>query len=135
MTSPTSPVLTALQRIADMDPIVDSEDGHNDDEGKADCFRQCQEIARAVLAAAREALAGSEWEPIETAPKDGTAVLLISMAAVKPDPVIGHWSDDDGKFRDGYADDWYALAARGIRGWHDLASHWQPLPSSPQGTT
>lgn len=61
------------------------------------------------------------WQPIETAPKDGTWVL------------VGHW----------YSGRWvYRLAAFNaaphMQSWHDMpgrqvsyATHWQPLPAAP----
>lgn len=71
------------------------------------------------------------WQPIETAPKDGTPVLLISVSAQTPEPDIGHWSDEDGFFRGGYPDDWASMSQRGLKTWFDLSSHWMPLPSAP----
>jgi hypothetical protein len=71
------------------------------------------------------------WLPIETAPKDGTPVLLVSANAAEPSPEIGHWSDEDGCFRVGYPDDWFRLAEHGLRSWLDIATHWQPLPPAP----
>lgn len=37
-----------LQRIAELNPSVDSEDGYNE-WGEADCFRQAQKIAEEAL--------------------------------------------------------------------------------------
>lgn len=58
----------------------------------------------------------SDWRPIETAPKDGTWVILGDKERV----VMGFWGSygtwDDGDFHD------------------DLGefTHWQPLPEPPQ---
>lgn len=71
-----------------------------------------------------------EWLPIETAPKDGTRVLLWSLDADPAlMPVIGEY-DDDGP------EPW------GAAWWQDPTTdhfpidadptHWLPLPGPPQ---
>jgi hypothetical protein len=69
------------------------------------------------------------WQQIETAPKDGTRVLLAVNGAV----LIGRWSDDAalGRCESGPAwqifecdDCWYSWA-------EDAPSHWMPLPDPP----
>jgi hypothetical protein len=90
------------------------------------------EICRAIdqLSALAEK-AELAWQPIETAPRDGTPVLLVSANAAEPSAEVGHWSDEDGTFRVGYPDDWFRLAGHGLRSWLDIATHWQPLPAPP----
>jgi hypothetical protein len=68
------------------------------------------------------------WQPIETAPKDGTAILLFSPDARGLLPSIGLWSA--GEFPNGeiYAD-W-------IDCWADAVidaepTHWMHLPPPP----
>ena len=65
----------------------------------------------------------SEWQPIETAPKDGTAFLVCSpyryphtVACVVWEPVHQSWACS--------WDNWPLEAF--------VATHWMPLPSSPQ---
>lgn len=76
----------------------------------------------------------SEWQPIETAPKDGTHILLwfnVPASMFETNVAIGFWSD--------LADDWpevepwfmlecdsAPLTAFGAR-----ATHWMPLPEPP----
>jgi hypothetical protein len=73
-----------------------------------------------------------EWQPIETAPKDGTRVLLAAPGGV----YIGWWTDDAqfGQFACGTGwqifdseDSWYSF---GIKD----ATHWMPVPATPHLT-
>ena len=76
------------------------------------------ELERKKLAdAGRQSIACTHgWRPIETAPKDGTQVLVHDCGEIKVAffrEMYGHWSD-------GY---------EGI----NTPTHWQPLPKPPQG--
>lgn len=90
--------------------------------------RQRAEQAEEALADKREALARAvlaqetrpTWQPIETAPKDGTWMLLVGARWVVDGPVVGAWSSDHG----GYWHD----CERGITG----VTHWMPLPAAPE---
>lgn len=71
----------------------------------------------------------NDWQPIETAPKDGTEVLLWGRC------------ERDGQF---FAYDcnvgWYDDGSIGDKGWtaRDLPiepSHWMPLPKPPTAIT
>lgn len=56
------------------------------------------------------------WQPIETAPRDGTVILV--------------WQA--GKGRDTIITDWFAVESNtGACGWLDEPTHWQPLPPPP----
>lgn len=80
----------------------------------------------------------SEWKPIETAPKDGTDILLSNGEVVAE----GHWlvieggifehRDMDGRWigqdeRDDY-EDWIDWAG----GMLPSPTHWMPLPPPPK---
>lgn len=73
----------------------------------------------------------SEWQPIETAPRDGTDVLIVDISATKPTASIAHfWSDDC----------WICCHAESyseaIYGEIEVMgdpSHWMPLPTPPSG--
>ena len=72
----------------------------------------------------------SEWQPIETAPKDGKAILLYSDKW--PRCAAGFWTDD--RFSARPKPLWVSDFERlyGLR-WQRLTqpTHWQPLPLPP----
>ena len=62
-----------------------------------------------------------KWQPIETAPKDGTAILVAHSEAA----FDVWWSDDENGWVDDCMDDWgdkYII-------YHP--THWMPLPPLP----
>ncbi|HEV7352544.1 MAG TPA: DUF551 domain-containing protein [Brevundimonas sp.] len=68
----------------------------------------------------------SEWKPIESAPKDGTAVLVFGRGTFSQSPFMGvrewgafGWQEPNVSGRE--YDDWLA----------DEATHWTELPSPP----
>lgn len=71
----------------------------------------------------------SEWQPIETAPKDGTRVLVVCMKATR-----------DCKHREGLiqADFWHKHSVHGYEGFGKFndksfpATHWMPCPQLPE---
>ncbi len=71
-----------------------------------------------------------EWQPIETAPKDGTSVLL------------GRFTGKPKADREGFISvDWCRTSAKdyGFIGFGEFnenywpATHWMPLPAPPEG--
>lgn len=57
------------------------------------------------------------WQPIETAPKDGSRVLLWSK----------HWSaSHTGQFYGNWWSSFYEIGP-----FHSPPTHWQPLPTPP----
>lgn len=61
-----------------------------------------------------------EWKPIESAPRDGTNILLFAtpyqMLVAKNKIVVGYWSN--GWWMDGPAN-------------LSHVTHWMPLPTAP----
>ena len=62
-----------------------------------------------------------KWQPIDTAPRDGTSILLWAtphqMGIAKNRPIVGHFSL-------GWWSDFNAVISH--------ASHWVPLPNPPE---
>lgn len=65
-----------------------------------------------------------QWQPIESAPKDGTMILIYSygnMAVVFADPDNEFaWTMDDGH-------DYHLCTRRNMQ----YPTHWMPLPEKP----
>jgi hypothetical protein len=84
---------------------------------KAGVAYQAIDVLQTALAAREAEVAGPVWQPIETAPKDGTTVLVYDAARCRLT-----WTTE---FEDG---EW---------GWpgpyfQAEPTHWMPLPSPPQ---
>lgn len=63
-----------------------------------------------------------KWQPIETAPKDGTRVLLGgTFYGDAWEMMTGFYQDGIGLKTDGAAGDW-------------IVTHWMPLPAPPTPT-
>lgn len=81
----------------------------------------------------------SEWQPIETAPKDDDLILLyLEGSGVRP----GYWDDDqrwDDKLKR-YVEGngrWLAVESQCLTGggWQTAPTHWMPLPDPPVSGT
>jgi hypothetical protein len=72
---------------------------------------------------------GSEWKPIETAPKDGTPILaLYADAWGMRRYSVRYWSTGNWESgKEGWSDEWRQLRK-------DQPTHWQPLPPPPGDT-
>lgn len=62
---------------------------------------------------------GMNWQPIETAPKDGTRILGYQPAAPASVEDINIVAWDSGRWHD---DEWYCYTI----------THWMPLPAPPE---
>lgn len=74
-----------------------------------------------VLELAR-AYVGMGWQPIESAPRDGTVILLHGPSETYPFPAIGQWHSIHKFWVDAYNPETDAFGQ---------ITHWQPLPSPP----
>lgn len=100
--------------------------------GKADESHAIQQAERAVISRAIRAFANAGaapegWRQIETAPKDGSYILL-AVPNHDGDMTVGHWDD-------AWSDDGWWLLDDGknfeipLRG--KGPTHWMPLPAAP----
>ena len=84
-----------------------------------DCPECAQTIIRDLLAAVR---AREGWQPIATAPKDGTPVLLWWPYWANVRPLVGWWQNNGG---------WQSWEASDEDA--KPPTHWSALPSPPDG--
>lgn len=107
---------------------------------------------RATLAAGSQAVQVPGWRPIETAPKDGTMIMLGRPAVVGTDEVEercaistpGYWQEgwedsvDDMGCDDGFVDCQHqefspprSFGAEAYRSLGTQPTHWMPMPAAP----
>lgn len=79
-------------------------------------------IARAIMAKREH----SQWQPIKTAPKDGTYFLAVNADAYNPIADICNFKS--GKFQSPSKGEYYAPDGW-IKWW---PTHWMPLPGAPE---
>ncbi len=75
----------------------------------------------------------SKWQPIETAPKDKSLILVYRPAALKWGQIdIATWDDDRyaKKPRPYWRSIIRIMGKLDMRAWEP--THWQPLPEPPQ---
>ena len=94
------------------------------------CFEFEKQLSEAYEAGKRDAI--SKWQPIETAPKDGTAFRAYADELIDLDfnpcgSVEAAWSGEEfiGCVWNGQQDAWYGKAIN--------PTHWMPLPAAPKG--
>lgn len=81
----------------------------------------------------------TDWRPIETAPKDGTLVMLSGDriyygwdGKTKPLAVVGQFASSCNPLG---ADTWqFAWFDGGFYGEYENPTHWMPLPDPPAST-
>ena len=69
---------------------------------------------------------GLEWFPIESAPKDGTKLLLYIGEGVEPFQVVGYFDKDNQDKFHGWVDVYDGIDL-------PLPTHYMPLPHPPKG--
>ncbi len=73
----------------------------------------------------------ADWQPIETAPKDGRYVLLCFIDGCSRDPecpnmAVGRYYED--------APDYWLTAIWASSASHEMPTHWMPLPEPPSAS-
>jgi len=63
------------------------------------------------------------WQPIQTAPKSGKAILLWWSCC--KDPAVGRWEDD------GRKEGWRCDGDQCVPKNQNFCTHWMPLPEPP----
>lgn len=71
------------------------------------------------------------WRPIETAPRDGTEILLYE-GGDDPRCVVGYW-DADTFNGDDARPTWRTNDGEILDFLHEPITHWLPLPPPPEG--
>ena len=84
----------------------------------------------------RQALADSAWQPIKTAPKDGTVVLVTNLSMGPDHPVEAQFGVYHSKWGD-YPNHWTVVRDPDPfpaiwRGALVIPTHWMPLPEPPK---
>ena len=78
----------------------------------------------------------ADWQPIETAPKDGRFILIHVPQGLETGAVtIGaYWKEEDrkaGRFMRGHWDGWLGMDDDVASSWCE-PTHWMPLPEPPK---
>lgn len=90
----------------------------------ADWQSKIAHYKRALAAEAQlERVRAETWQPIETAPKGRSAVLLYESETEGLGPFIGYWSGVQ----------WLPLTVSAR--WETRPTHWQPLPAPPEDSS
>lgn len=84
-------------------------------------------IAEKLEAALAEEQAKHQWQPIETAPKDGTLILGLDTKVMrgKGAACVMLWARNETTQKHEWMNFWNAYRVDG-------PSHWQPLPQPPE---
>ena len=74
------------------------------------------------------------WQPIETAPKDGSHFLVAEAISVYDIPCIGYYCQRFNRFEYWVDSDWYDVEGYGCAAPNELSTptHWMPLPELPK---
>jgi hypothetical protein len=87
---------------------------------------------RAITTAHQAGIAEKrEWRPIETAPKDGTKLLLTNDRHPQCLMIVGHWAQDLSGEEQPPFQGWFHWSGCGFAQLPDEPTHWQPLPNPP----
>lgn len=127
MTDPLPPDLS-VERIEELRREYEEARATYDHNGNHWSFPVDPKEMAALLSLAHSAASGSEWRPIESAPKDGTAILIWQpyKAYVGVGQGFDDWRYGIGYWRTDGSESW------GNRNSAEVTPlYWQPLPPPP----
>lgn len=75
----------------------------------------------------------AEWQPIETAPREGRNILLWAATDVAEDGTIRNWKMATGFYMGPEVGGNWNWEGRWLEPWDARPTHWQPLPTPPAG--
>lgn len=103
------------------------------DRGYSEAAQRIRALSEALQEACheRDGLLVPEWQPIETAPTNGTVIWLAKEGLMR----LGLWTDgaqheSHGSEGGGWID-WVNAQGTGPRGLRFAPTHWMPLPTPP----
>ena len=67
----------------------------------------------------------TDWQPIETAPKDGTSILIYTQDGF----AVAHWEDQPAFGWSDWVDDRDRMRLSNVK--LNYSTHWSPLPEPP----
>lgn len=78
-----------------------------------------------------------QWQPIETAPKNATDILLFGVPHwnERPRAYVGHWASDLSGEEQPPFKGWFRQVGAGFQEVPKPPTHWMPLPTAPQPTS
>lgn len=79
------------------------------------------------MATEMEVKTKTDWQPIETAPKDGAEILLFEQTVSGPFYRVGYWEESGQNVHNGNEEEGWSLADEGYTGCIE-PTHWMPLP-------
>jgi len=108
--------------------------GEDDFEEVSENPERLNEIAQAVISALTPAdivaLGARCWQPIETAPKDGSKIILARIGENEVGKNLGVWWACSGSWSEKYSRWWDGIEPCGF----NHPTHWMPLPAAPSPT-
>lgn len=87
-------------------------------------------VAATAVLALLDGEVGREWQPIDTAPKDGT--LILGWPQDGGGPVIVWWASHGEQFKDQDGWDTGECDGYGDPKPKEILTHWMPLPDAPR---
>jgi len=72
------------------------------------------------------------WQPIETAPKDATEILLLVEKDGMKHPIVAHWAHGGGEDQPPFGPAWFRWTGWDFAEVIHKPTHWAPIPKPPK---